>query len=92
MMYTKFNLISKLCMEAQKSLIEQQLAATIIKNGKMITKPCCNSPRNTCRGACIGSLHAEAHAILNYYGRSLNWDQKKGWCFLPGKISKATKT
>jgi deoxycytidylate deaminase len=92
MLYSKFNLINKLCTEAQKSVIDHQLAATIIKSGKMVTKVCCNSPRNTCRGACMGSLHAEANAILNYFGRSLSWDKKKGWCFLNRKVSKVAET
>lgn len=73
------NIINTLRMEAIKSLIDQQLAAAIIKGKKMITKPCCNTTRGICRGNCVGSLHAEAHAILNYYGKSLSYDRKNGW-------------
>jgi len=81
MNFSKITLIDKLYSEAIKSQIGQQLAASIIRNGKMITEPCCNSKRNSCRGHCIGSLHAEARAILSYYGESLSWDIKYGWRF-----------
>ncbi len=91
MCINKNSLLNKLYTEAQKSVIDQQLAAAIVKGGKMVSKPCCNSPRNTCRGHCCGSLHAEAHAILSYYGKSLSFDRKRGWCFLPGKRIKGPK-
>lgn len=77
---SKINLLSKLCAEATNSIIGQQLAAGILKSGKLITKPCCNIPRNICRGATIGSLHAEANAILNYFGKNLSFDKKKWIC------------
>ena len=73
------NIFNTLRIEANKSQIDQQLAAAIIKGKKMVTKPCCNTSRSICRGNCIGSLHAEAHAILDYYGRSLSYDRKSGW-------------
>jgi deoxycytidylate deaminase len=73
------NILNTLRTEANKSLIDQQLAAAIIKGKRLITKPCCNTTRSTCRGNCIGSLHAEANAIINYFGRSLSFDKKKGW-------------
>lgn len=91
MCINKNTLLNKLYTEASKSLIDQQLAAVIVKCGKMVTKPCCNSPRNTCRGDCVGSLHAEAHAILSYYGKSLSFDRKHGWRFLSGKKLKGGK-
>lgn len=75
------NILNRLCLEASNSLIDQQLAAAILKGNKIISKPVCNSPRNTCRGASFGSLHAEANAIINYYGKSLFFDRKKGWYF-----------
>ena len=90
-MSSKNTIINILCTEAQKSLIDQQLAAVVTKGSKMLSKPCCNSPQNSCRGVNIGSLHAEARAILNYYGRSLVFDQKRGWCFKRGK-AKESKT
>lgn len=78
--------INILCTEAQKSLIDQQLAAAIACGSKMVSKPFCNSPQNTCRGPCYGSLHAEARAIINYFGRSLIFDKKKGWCYYGEKL------
>jgi hypothetical protein len=73
-------IINTLCSEAQKSQIDQKLAAAITRGSKMITKPYCNSPQNTCRGVCCGSLHAEARAIVNHFGRSISFDRKNGWC------------
>lgn len=73
------NILNSLRSEANKSQIDQQLAAALIKGKKMISKPCCNTTRSLCRGNCIGSLHAEANAIINYYGRELSFDKKTGW-------------
>jgi hypothetical protein len=78
------HILDILCNEAKNSVIQQQLAAVIIKGKKMVSKPCCNSQRNTCRGVAMGSLHAEARAIVNYFGRSLTFDKGKGWCLLWG--------
>ena len=74
---SKGNLINILYHEAQKSLIDQHLAAAITKGNKILSKPCCNSVQNCCRGNCFGSLHAEARAIVNYFGRSLSYDKKR---------------
>ena len=63
------NILKTLCCCATNSKIEKQLAAVIIKNGKMVSKPCCNIQRSTCRRNTFGSLHAEANALLNYYGK-----------------------
>ena len=73
------NILNSLRTEANKSLIDQQLAAAIIKGKKLISKPCCNTTRSTCRGNSVGSLHAEANAIINHFGRALSFDRKKGW-------------
>lgn len=73
------NIFNSLRMEANKSQIDQQLAAALIKGKKMITKPCCNTSRGICRGNYVGSLHAEAHAIINYYGKALSFNKKSGW-------------
>ncbi len=90
-MSSKNTLLNILCTEAQKSLIDQQLAAAVTKGSKMLSRPCCNSPQNSCRGANFGSLHAEARAIVNYFGRSLSFDKKRGWCFKRGQ-AKESKT
>lgn len=73
------NILNFLRNKANKSLIDQQLAAAIIKGKKMISKPCCNTTRSICRGNHIGSLHAEANAIMTFYGRALSFDKKSGW-------------
>ncbi len=84
MQQSKNTLFNILRTEAQKSLITQQLAAAVTKGSKMVSKPCCNSHRNSCRGAILPSFHAEARAIITYFGRSLAFDRKNGWCLLPG--------
>jgi deoxycytidylate deaminase len=77
------NYINNLINEAQKSTIQSQLAAGILKNHRMITKPCCNIERNMCRGCKCTSIHAEANAILNYFGKNLQFDNiKNQWCIL----------
>ena len=73
------NIINNLRLEAINSIINQQLAAAIIKGKRMVTKPCCNISRSTCRGNWCGSLHAEANAIINYYGKALSFNKKFGW-------------
>jgi deoxycytidylate deaminase len=88
---SKNSILNKLRCEASNSIIDQQLAAAIIKGNKMISKPCCNVPRSICHGYFCGSLHAEAHAILSYYGKSLSFDKKNGWCFLSRKKFKDSK-
>ena len=62
--------------------ISHQLSAGIVKGTKIISKICCNTERNVCRGINMGSLHAEAHAIISYFGKDLKYDQHKGWCVL----------
>lgn len=76
MFNSKINILYRLQAEAQNSLLEHQMAAAILKGNKVINKPCCNLNRNTCRGSHIASLHAEARVILNYYGKSLFYNQK----------------
>jgi hypothetical protein len=88
----KNSLLNRLYIEASKSKINQQLAAAIIKSGKLVSRLCCNSPRNTYHGYCCGSLHAEAHVIISYYGKSLSFDRKHGWCFLSSKKQKGSKS
>jgi deoxycytidylate deaminase len=76
-MKSKLNILNRLFDEAKNSCMEFQMAAAIIKGNKIINNPCCNLNRNMCRGALITSLHAEARAILNYYGKSLSFDKNK---------------
>ena len=75
--------------EALQSDMCHQLAACVIVDRKLMTKPCCNINRNYCRGNVCGSIHAEANALLHYYGRNLQFDKhKKRWCLLYRKGKK----
>ena len=85
-----YNILDKLYLQASMSHIEHKLSAVILKGGRMISKPFCNTERNTFRGNSCGSLHAEANAIVNYFGNSLNFS-KNGWCFLQTKWKKKVK-
>lgn len=75
--------------EAIKSDIDYHLAAGILCNKKLISVPCCNINRNYCRGNICSSLHAEANALLTYYGKDLQFDtKKKRWCLKSKKYKK----
>ncbi len=76
-MNSKINILNRLFNEAKNSCMEFQMAAAIIKGNKIINTPCCNLNRNSCRGALLTSLHAEARAILNYFGKSLSYNNNK---------------
>lgn len=61
-----YNIIDKLIEEARNSVIEHQLSAAIIKNNKLLTKPCCNIPINKSYNKSCSTIHAEINAILRY--------------------------
>ena len=74
---------SELVNEATKSPIDQQLAAGILRDKKLISKICCNTNKNCCRGELCGSLHAEARVLLNHFKKSLKFDRvNRKWCLL----------
>jgi len=78
---------------ALKSDINYQLAAGVISNKKLVTRPCCNTNRNYCRGTICGSIHAEANALLNHYGKDLQFDSMKNrWCLLRAKGKEKQKS
>jgi deoxycytidylate deaminase len=80
---TKLNMLyNQLKPYAKLSPVSHKLSACIVKGKKIISKICCNTDRNMCRGLEVGSLHAEANAIVNYFGKDLSYDQHKGWCVL----------
>jgi tRNA(Arg) A34 adenosine deaminase TadA len=56
-------IIRQLYEVANKSMVDQQLAAALLKSNKLITKPCCNIPNN------FGSIHAEANAISTFFDK-----------------------
>lgn len=79
MFSSKNSILNKLWDEAILSTFEHKLAAVLIKGNRMVTKPCCNSQRNTMEKSIrLGSLHAEAHAMISYYGNVFsNINRKK---------------
>jgi hypothetical protein len=66
-----------------------KLAATIVRGKLPISRVCANIDRGSCRGNICGSLHAEAHAIMDYYGKDLSYTPKHGWCFSQRKKGKS---
>lgn len=84
---------SKMINEAYKSPLQSQLCAAILKDKKMISKPCCNTTRNLCHGQICGSIHAEAHALMSYFGKDLQFDRGKNrWYLLCKKWKEYKKT
>ena len=82
-----------LCHEALKSDISSKLAAGVLKGKKMVSRACCNTNRNFCRGVVCGSLHAEANALLTYLGQSLQFDIiNKRWYLKPRIKKECEKT
>jgi deoxycytidylate deaminase len=87
-MINNSTILNHLYLKASESLIEHQLAAVIIQSNKMISKSYCNSPRNIIKGMNVGSLHAEARAILNYFGKSYYFDKNKNLIYLSEEYKK----
>ena len=77
-------LLPNLALEASKSPIRYNLAAGIIKGGRMIRAPTHNTNATVVRGCRCSSLHAETRAILQVYP-NLTYSKAKGWCFFPSK-------
>jgi hypothetical protein len=69
------NLINQLKIEASNSLIDQKLAAVLMKSSKMLTEPCRNLAKNICQGNKTSSIHAEVNAIMTYFGKSFYYDK-----------------
>jgi deoxycytidylate deaminase len=83
------NIINDLISSANESTIDQQLSAVLVKNNKIISQIKNNEERSLCRGNLCHSFHAEARAILNYFGKDLKFDKMKNqWCLLPRKKKK----
>jgi deoxycytidylate deaminase len=66
------NILPYLYSEAKNSPLASQLAAVLIKNGKMVSQPSMNNLRSTFRGKPYGSIHAEMNAIISYYGKDIS--------------------
>ena len=74
-------LISNLFHQAEQSTLQQHLAAAVVQNNKQLSDSVCNADRNLCRGHYTPSLHAEARALLTYYGKDIYYNKYRGWCF-----------
>lgn len=89
---TKFNsLLPRLINKASTSTINMQLSAAIIKGKMPVSRICANTEKTHNCGQMCGSLHAEAHAIMDYYGKGLVWTEKRGWYFLSPKQKRKDK-
>lgn len=75
------SIVRNLCDEAEFSTLQQKLAAAVIQNSKQLSDSCCNTDRNFCRGHYTPSVHAEARALLNFYGNKIYFNKFRGWCF-----------
>uniref|UniRef100_A0A6C0EBP2 Uncharacterized protein n=1 Tax=viral metagenome TaxID=1070528 RepID=A0A6C0EBP2_9ZZZZ len=82
------SIINHLYNKALESKIDQQLAATILKSNKMISNPYCNLLSSNLKQNNIASLHAEAHAIIKYFGKSFYFDKNKNLTYLNEKKKK----
>ena len=74
-------ILNRLIDEATRSDLKSQLSAAIVKGNKFLSRPCANIDRNILRGYTCGSLHAEAHAILDLYGKDLMYSSKNNKFF-----------
>lgn len=81
----KSSLLHRLSCCANSSAVSYRLAAAVVHKNKPLTDTFCNIDRNYYRGICMASLHAETRALLNYYGRSVFFHPKRGWCLLRDK-------
>jgi deoxycytidylate deaminase len=68
--------------KAGSSDVNYQLAAGILQDKKLVCKPCCNQNRCYYRGYHCNSIHAEANAILQYFGKSLRFCRGKNRWYL----------
>jgi len=85
--FNPFNnsIINQLYNKASESKITNQLAASIIKSNKIVDKPYCNLLCNVGKENNIASLHAEAHAISKYFGKSFYYNKKNKKVYLDEK-------
>ena len=81
-------LIGRLYSEAEESTLQQRLAAAVIQNSKQLSHSCCNIDRNFCRRRYTPSVHAEARALLNFYGNKIHYNKFRGWKFYDEKYKK----
>jgi hypothetical protein len=66
-----------LCETAFSSPVKVKLVAGILKDRKLVGRPKCNIDRNLYRGYYYGSTHAEAGALMDYFGKDICFDRTK---------------
>jgi deoxycytidylate deaminase len=71
---------NNLRIQADKSTLQQHLAAAVVHGGTQVSNGT-NVDRNFVRGHLVPSLHAETRALLLYYGKNIYYNNYKGWCF-----------
>ena len=53
------------------------MVAGVLKDKKLVGRPKCNLDRNLYRGYSYGSTHAEAGALIEYFGKDICFDRTK---------------
>jgi deoxycytidylate deaminase len=87
------NIIDKLLITAQESIINHKMAAVIIKGNNILSKPCYNTPKISKKYIfdyyiISNTIHAEENAIINYYGKNFYYNKCKNIVYLPNNIKK----
>lgn len=82
-------LIDTMINVAKDSDISFKLSAVLLRNTKPVGPVLPNTDRMCCRGKVISSMHAEANALMNHFGKSL-YHQSNKWYVLPER-TKGTK-
>lgn len=75
-------LYSPLLEVAHKAENNYHLAAAVMINKRIIRPPSYNSSNRNCVRRAIGpSIHAETSALINFYGKYLQFDRTRNmWC------------
>lgn len=81
-------LLNDLFNTSKEGVINHKLVAVIFKGNNLLSKLCCNSPKISNKKILDyyinhGSIHAEANAILSYYGKSFYYNKYKNLVYLP---------
>ena len=84
------HLIDKFVQKAEEDSFSDnfKLSAGVLKGKKLVSKICTNRYRSTFNGNNnFSSLHAEASAMISFFGKKLSWSRKLG-CVLTKKKNK----
>ena len=79
MALSNLSLINKLINKADDSLLTQQLASCLLKNRKQFGNINTNTSDHYNHGKYSTSKHSEVGTLLQYFGNSLKYSDKKGW-------------